>query len=106
MKHSRVQDARACEQKEGPYKYLLPIKEIHNDNGFFRFKYHMKTIPDQDGMAWETQGLTADRTREHLGSSDKGLVVFRQMLRLQIEAVRKGQDPLGGRSGSEKKQHH
>ena len=55
----------------------------------------MKTIPDQDGMAWETQGLMADRTKEHLVSSDKGLVMFRQMLRLQIEAVKKGQDPMG-----------
>jgi len=95
VKYSRAQDGRAAEQKEIPYKYLPPIKEVHNDNGFLRHKYHMKTIPDQDGMAWETQGLMADRTKEHLVSSDKGLVMFRQMLRLQIEAVKKGQDPMG-----------
>ncbi len=95
VKYSRAQDGRAAEQKEIPYKYLPPIKEVHNDNGFLRHKYHMKTIPDQDGMAWETQGLMADRTKEHLVSSDKGLVMFRQMLRLQIEAVKNGQDPMG-----------
>ena len=95
VKYSRVQGAGPPEQIAVPYKYLPPIKEVHNDNGFPRYKYHMKTIPDQDGMAWETQGRMADRTREHLVSSDKGLVMFRQILRLQIEAVKKGQDPLG-----------
>ncbi len=95
VKYRQAQDGGTAEQKEIPFKYLPPIKEVHNDNGFLRQKYHMKTIPDQDGMAWETQGLIADRTKEHLVSSDKGLVIFRQMLRLQIEAVKKGQDPIG-----------
>ena len=95
VKYSRTQGAKTTEQKEVPYKYLEPFKEVYSDNGFPRYRYPMTTVPGQDAMAWETQGLIADRTKEHLVSSDKGLVMFRQMLRLQIEAVKKGQDPLG-----------
>jgi 5,5'-dehydrodivanillate O-demethylase len=46
-------------------------------------------------MAWETQGLITDRTREHLGHADKGIVMFRRMLREQIEIVQKGGEPMG-----------
>ena len=46
-------------------------------------------------MAWETQGGMADRSREHLVSSDKGVVMFRSLLRLQIEKVGRGEDPMG-----------
>jgi len=95
VKYRKAEDGNLIKEEVVPYKYLPPIKEEFNDNGFPRHRYTMKTIPDQDGMAWETQGLMADRTKEHLGSSDKGLVMFRQMLRVQIEAVRKGQDPIG-----------
>ncbi len=55
----------------------------------------MKTFASQDAMAWETQGPMTDRTKEHLASSDRGIVMFRQMLRLQLEAVKKGEDPMG-----------
>jgi len=46
-------------------------------------------------MAWETQGPIADRSREHLVGSDKGVVMFRNLLRLQIEKVKRGEDPMG-----------
>lgn len=95
VKYRKAEDGSLKGEEVVPYRYLPPIKEDFSDNGFPRHKYSMKTIPDQDGMAWETQGPMADRTKEHLGSSDKGLVMFRQMLRLQIEAVKKGEDPIG-----------
>jgi 5,5'-dehydrodivanillate O-demethylase len=94
VKYRKAEDG-SLKEAVVPYKYLPPIKEGYNDNGFPRHRYTMKTIPDHDGMAWETQGLMADRTKEHLGSSDKGLVMFRQMLRLQMDAVKKGEDPIG-----------
>ncbi len=46
-------------------------------------------------MAWETQGPIMDRGNEHLGASDRGVVLYRQMLRQQIERVQQGLDPLG-----------
>jgi hypothetical protein len=46
-------------------------------------------------MAFETQGRCLDRSEEHLGASDRGIVLYRQMLREQIEVVQRGGDPLG-----------
>jgi 5,5'-dehydrodivanillate O-demethylase len=42
-----------------------------------------------------TQGPIADRTREILGSSDRGIAIYRRLLFDQIEAVGAGNDPLG-----------
>jgi 5,5'-dehydrodivanillate O-demethylase len=58
-------------------------------------KYDTSIVGAQDSMAWETQGPITDRTREHLGHADKGIVMFRRMLREQIEVVQKGGEPLG-----------
>ena len=57
-------------------------------------EFHMETFPSQDAMAWETQGPVYDRTSEMLGESDRGITVFRKMLREQIELVRQGGDPI------------
>jgi 5,5'-dehydrodivanillate O-demethylase len=48
----------------------------------------------QDASAWITQGLIADRTQEHLGRSDEGVILFRQMLEENIRAVEDGCDPM------------
>jgi hypothetical protein len=39
-----------------------------------------------DQWACESQGPIQDRTREHLGSSDKGIVLYRRLL---VDAIRK-----------------
>jgi 5,5'-dehydrodivanillate O-demethylase len=57
-------------------------------------EYHMETFESQDGMAWETQGTIMDRRKEHLGASDRGIVMFRDLLREQIETVQRGGDPI------------
>jgi hypothetical protein len=46
-------------------------------------------------MAWETQGAPTDRTQEHLGVGDEGIILLRKILREQIEIVKTGGDPLG-----------
>jgi len=46
-------------------------------------------------MAWETQGPVANRSGEHLGESDRGIILFRKLLRDQIRAVQNGEDPIG-----------
>jgi 5,5'-dehydrodivanillate O-demethylase oxygenase subunit len=50
---------------------------------------------DQDRAAQESQGLVADRTREVLGTSDRGVAMFRRMLSDAITAVERGEDPPG-----------
>jgi 5,5'-dehydrodivanillate O-demethylase len=58
-------------------------------------KYDTTIVGAQDSMAWETQGEITDRTQEHLGHADRGIVMFRKMLREQIEIVQKGGEPIG-----------
>jgi 5,5'-dehydrodivanillate O-demethylase oxygenase subunit len=50
---------------------------------------------DQDRCAQESQGPVLDRTGEHLGVSDEGVILLRRMFKQCIEAVRKGDDPVG-----------
>jgi 5,5'-dehydrodivanillate O-demethylase len=45
-------------------------------------------------MAWETEGPLFDRSQEHLGAADRGIVLYRQMVREQIEAVQRGEEPI------------
>jgi 5,5'-dehydrodivanillate O-demethylase oxygenase subunit len=50
---------------------------------------------DQDRCAQESQGAIFDRTQEHLGVSDEGVILLRKMFKQSIEAVQRGRDPLG-----------
>lgn len=53
------------------------------------------TVLGQDMMAWATQGAINDRTTERLGTSDKGIILYRALLLDQIEKVQRGEDPMG-----------
>ena len=64
---------------------------IRDENG----EYRLTEVLVQDAMAWETQGAPTDRTQEHLGVGDEGIILLRKVLREQIEVVRNGGDPLG-----------
>ena len=70
-----------------PWEYF-PIRD---ENG----EYRLSEVLVQDAMAWETQGAPTDRTQEHLGVGDEGIILLRKILREQIEIVRNGGDPLG-----------
>jgi 5,5'-dehydrodivanillate O-demethylase len=50
---------------------------------------------DQDRMAIEQQGVVADRSNEHLGASDGGIILLRRMMREALAAVAEGKDPFG-----------
>ena len=65
-------------------------------------EFHMDDFTSQDHMAWETQGPIADRGKEHLGESDRGIIQFRKLLRDQIRAVQNGADPIGINADPEK----
>jgi 5,5'-dehydrodivanillate O-demethylase len=51
-------------------------------------------IPLQDEMAWVGQGPVSDRTREHLVTSDKGVILYHNMLLAEAEKVQRGEDPM------------
>jgi 5,5'-dehydrodivanillate O-demethylase oxygenase subunit len=50
---------------------------------------------DQDRCAQESQGPIFDRTGEHLGVSDEGVILLRRLYKQCIDAVKHGQDPVG-----------
>jgi 5,5'-dehydrodivanillate O-demethylase len=58
-------------------------------------EFHLKDFASQDHMAWETQGPIADRAKEHLGETDRGIILLRKLLRDQIHVVQNGGNPLG-----------
>jgi len=73
---------------EGCPVYEPPIKDEHGD-------YLLEYIHAQDIMAWETQGAIADRASESLAWTDRGITLFRKVLRRELERVENGEDPLG-----------
>jgi 5,5'-dehydrodivanillate O-demethylase oxygenase subunit len=85
---SPTEDGRVPEQPEDP-----PIEYISTKNRDGEF--HLDHFASQDHMAWESQGAVASRDREHLGESDRGIIMFRQLLTEQIKAVQNGADPIG-----------
>jgi 5,5'-dehydrodivanillate O-demethylase len=52
-------------------------------------------VMNQDFIAWVGQGRIADRTRENLGLSDRGIVMMRRQYAADLEAVAAGRDPKG-----------
>jgi phthalate 4,5-dioxygenase len=73
----------------------------HNDYGFDPNEQATETytgmgfdINVHDQWAVESQGPIQDRTREHLGQSDKAIIQYRRLLRQEIEKVASGGTPL------------
>lgn len=82
---------------KGPYKLItrghqgcdrLVFEEV--DDGWWRIPSH-----EQDRIAQESQGQIADRSRELLGTSDQGIVMFRKLLHDCLKALEEGRDPFG-----------
>jgi 5,5'-dehydrodivanillate O-demethylase oxygenase subunit len=73
-----------------PVEYAPPFK---NEQG--EYELITQAFGSQDMMAWETQGPVVDRSQEHLGTSDRGIVLYRKLLREQIERVQHGEEPAG-----------
>ncbi len=48
----------------------------------------------QDITAWVTQGPIADRSQEKLGESDKGIIIYRRMLRQQLAIIEDEGEPM------------
>ena len=52
-------------------------------------------VMNQDFLLWLGQGRIADRTRERLGASDRGVIMLRRRLLADIEALARGEEPKG-----------
>ena len=76
----------AAKQSRVPYRYTPLFEEDGRFNVDFTF--------NQDYMSWMSQGPRNDRSHEKLGESDKGIIMYRKLLREQIEIVDDGGDPM------------
>jgi 5,5'-dehydrodivanillate O-demethylase len=52
-------------------------------------------VMNQDFVAWIGQGTIADRTQEHLGTGDRGVILLRQRFFDDLAAIGRGEDPKG-----------
>ncbi len=87
-------DGKIIEDEEPQVEYVKPYKNPPDElHPFARFRTN--EVQAQDHMAWETQGPVADRTRERLATSDRGIVMLREMFKREIGRVQQGQDPKG-----------
>jgi 5,5'-dehydrodivanillate O-demethylase len=76
------------EQERVPYWYS-PIKDEKTG------RWISSHVMNQDFVAWVGQGAVADRTQEHLGESDRGVIIMRRKMLEQAEVVADGGDPKG-----------
>jgi 5,5'-dehydrodivanillate O-demethylase len=68
--------------------YDVPFRDESGD-------FMLDLLDAQDVMAWVTQGPIAPRDTEHLGATDRGITLFRNMLRRELKVVEDGGDPMG-----------
>jgi 5,5'-dehydrodivanillate O-demethylase oxygenase subunit len=68
------------------HEYETPIFQPNGD-------FMLDSIHGQDIMAWVTQGPIADRSRESLGSTDRGITLYRRMLLRELKRMEDGHDP-------------
>jgi 5,5'-dehydrodivanillate O-demethylase len=85
-----VPDPPGQEREHDEPPTVIRVPRALNERG----DHALDTFPSQDRMAWETQGEIYDRSLENLGAEDKGIAMYRRMLREQIELVASGQDPM------------
>jgi 5,5'-dehydrodivanillate O-demethylase len=78
--------ARAPRQEVVPYRYV-PLRDA---GGQWLMNYSF----NQDYMAWCEQGEIAERHLEKLGESDRGIIMFRRMLKEQLERIGRGAEPM------------
>jgi 5,5'-dehydrodivanillate O-demethylase len=97
----RYEDMRPSESLQAPdgtiEYYVEPTAESKSraDAIHPRATYRMDRLRFQDIMAMETQGAISNRAVERLGTADRGVVLFRDMLRREIDKVMRGLDPIG-----------
>ena len=79
----------APRQEHIPYRYV----SMYNERG--ELDPPNEHVIDQDKLVWIVQGQVSPRHLEHLGESDKGIIMYRKLLEEQISVVEDGGDPLG-----------
>jgi len=84
---------RVPKEREPYVQAVIPTwtSPVRDDAG----RWITSHVINQDIVAWVGQGPIADRARENLGASDRGIAMLRRRLFSDIEAVQAGRDPKG-----------
>ena len=72
-------------------RYLQSRQEIRSNETYAGLG---KNFYDHDTFAVETQGRIMDRSNEHLGMTDRPVILMRKQLLKAVDDVRSGKDPL------------
>jgi len=104
------QDAwrRFCAAEVGPDLDAGFRKKRNLENNFLQDRARMKAgdftgiegIPAQDMAMWESMGPIADRSADHLGSSDVAIIQFRRQMVAAATAAAAGEPVIGTASTS------
>jgi len=87
--YTRVpRDCEPYKQEKIPYWYA-PITDPVTG------RWITSHVINQDTVAWVGQGTIAERNLEHLGRGDRGVIMLRRQLELDMQAVEEGRDPKG-----------
>ncbi|MEA2639638.1 MAG: 5,5-dehydrodivanillate O-demethylase oxygenase subunit [Chloroflexota bacterium] len=83
---------RAAPGTEAPAQEQIPYRNVPLYDDSKRFIVDLTF--NQDYAMWIGQGAVAKRHLEKLGESDRGIILFRQMLEEQMGKVQRGEDPM------------
>ncbi len=75
-----------------PKQEKIPLYQVpvYDDSG----KFIVDFVNGQDSMAWAAQGPIAPRHLEKLAQSDRGVILYRRLLKQQMEIALDGGDPM------------
>jgi phthalate 4,5-dioxygenase oxygenase subunit len=103
--HAIPLDERARYEKGGYGQFAelgpgyIPVRNRANDYLIDRAQQKtvsftgIRGVSEQDMMAQESQGIIADRTKEHLTATDIGVVHFRRLMLKEARALAAGTEP-------------
>lgn len=69
------------------HQYTVPFMDAKGE-------FIVDNVDGQDIMAWISQGTIADRSLENLGATDRGIAMYRRMLKREMKKVEDGLDPI------------
>jgi phthalate 4,5-dioxygenase oxygenase subunit len=82
----------------------VPLRNRDNDYLIDREAQRRRTftgiegVSEQDAMIQDSQGLIADRTREHLGPTDAAIIEFRRQVLRGVRDLQAGVEPAAARA--------
>ena len=91
-RHISIYSFRAAPGAPVPAQPIIPYRQVplKDDDGYFILDWTF----NQDYTAWVTQGPLAERDKEFLGESDKGIIMFRKQLKRNLQIMEDGGEPM------------